>query len=406
MNFSTDNYKDEDIKIENITNPFVFTYIDLCSGIGGFHQGIDKITDLPSKCILACDVDKNCRKTYYMNYNIPCHKDITKLDLNIFDNVRVDAVFGGFPCQPFSQSGLRRGVEDTRGTIIYHIFKIIQKTNPKYILLENVAGILEPKHSDLINTIQSVMDELGYRVNIQKSNPLWIGIPHDRVRVMFSCVRLDVSLSKWANIQQPIDKKPNYTPLWDLLDKTDTKNNLITKHKKIASIAEQYSTTPCPSKPKKIFLKFLDCDLDKISKTNQQIVKKNLQLYQNDNNFKQFIDTLLSKNNIDDLTQTQLLLEFDEKTINLTSFNKIILQPRQSGVRIKQNDYSPTLTKSGYRLIVVYEDIIRYLNDKELLQLQSFSADFKYISSPILQQQIGNSVNCKVVEQFLRRMID
>lgn len=395
-----DKYKNEDIKLSTEPDD-IFTYLDLCSGLGGFHQGVSKVLT-KSKSLMGCDINKNCRQTYYMNYGVPCHKDITQLNETWIhpNNVRVDGIFGGFPCQPFSQSGKKEGVEDQRGTIIYNIFFIVEQYKPKYILLENVLGILQHKHSELLEYIKNELNRMGYNLKIEKSNPLWLGIPHNRPRVMFMGIRKDLPF----NIPD-IVKKP-HQKLWDIIDQKDTKNNLSDKQNQCLYLIEKYiETCIFVKKPRHIYLGFLrDKDnQDGLNKSIKDLIKKNLKQYEQDKEFKTFIDNYLEENDIEGLTTTQLILEFNGETDGV--FDELIIQQRPSGFRIRQRDYVPTLTKGGMRPIIVYNNIIRTLNDKEMLKLQSFPEDFKYNSSSSLTNQIGNSVNCNVVENCLNRMI-
>ena len=94
-------------------------FIDLCSGIGGFHFGLKKHT-----CVLACDINKLCRESYKTNFNINCKADI--FELNSKDLCDFDILCAGFPCQPFSKSGSRLGFRDkVRGTLFGEISTII-----------------------------------------------------------------------------------------------------------------------------------------------------------------------------------------------------------------------------------------------------------------------------------------
>ena len=113
-----------------------YTFIDLFAGIGGFHQAMHSVG---MKCVFASEWDKNARISYEANYkdiapnlfeNNNCYfnEDITKQDPT--EIPPFDICCGGFPCQPFSIAGLRRGFEDTRGTLFFNI------ANMKRLLLE------------------------------------------------------------------------------------------------------------------------------------------------------------------------------------------------------------------------------------------------------------------------------
>lgn len=133
-----------------------YTFIDLFAGIGGFHQAMHSVG---MKCVFASEWDKNARISYEANYKdiapnlfIDNYKnfneDITKQ--NPSEIPQFDVCCGGFPCQPFSIAGLRRGFEDTRGTLFFNIANIVkQKISigypPKVLFLENVKGLNIPR---------------------------------------------------------------------------------------------------------------------------------------------------------------------------------------------------------------------------------------------------------------------
>lgn len=114
-------------------------FVDLCCGIGGFHQALSSIGRGDNKCVLACDIDEDCRENYELNYNIKPEGDVTKIDIKSIP--RFDVLCAGFPCQPFSKAGQQNGFEDDRGNIFFDICKIVEYHKPKYIILENVRNL-------------------------------------------------------------------------------------------------------------------------------------------------------------------------------------------------------------------------------------------------------------------------
>ena len=111
-------------------------FIDLCCGIGGFHQAL---SNMGMKCVLASDIDQECRNNYELNYKIKPEGDLTKLDITKIP--KFDVLCAGFPCQPFSKAGLQNGFEDNRGNIFFDICKIIEYHSPEYLILENVRNL-------------------------------------------------------------------------------------------------------------------------------------------------------------------------------------------------------------------------------------------------------------------------
>ena len=118
-----------------------FKFIDLFSGIGGFHQAM---TELGGECVLASEINKYSIETYFENYGIDSNIDITKLKEN--DIPYHDVLCAGFPCQAFSKAGAQNGFEDTRGTLFFEIERILKHSRPKFIMLENVRNLVSHDH--------------------------------------------------------------------------------------------------------------------------------------------------------------------------------------------------------------------------------------------------------------------
>lgn len=111
--------------------------LDLFSGIGGFSLGLERAG---MKTIAFCESDKFCQKVLKKHWpNVPIFEDITKLKGDMIDET-IDLVCGGFPCQPFSVAGKRKGKEDDR-YLWPEMLRIIQEAKPAWVIGENVAGI-------------------------------------------------------------------------------------------------------------------------------------------------------------------------------------------------------------------------------------------------------------------------
>lgn len=134
------------------------TFIDLFAGIGGFHIAL---SNLGAECVMACEIDDTARTVYTMNHNpVNMRRNITALDAaDIPDH---DILCAGFPCQPFSQGGFRRGFEDTRGTLFFNIMQILDTKRPKAFFLENVRHIKNHDEGRTMKTIERSIRELGY----------------------------------------------------------------------------------------------------------------------------------------------------------------------------------------------------------------------------------------------------
>ncbi len=169
-----------------------FKFIDLFAGIGGFHIAMHSFG---GKCVFASEWDKFARITYEKNYNKwnpelflngNFNSDINDADPNKIPDF--DVLCAGFPCQPFSHAGLKKGFEDTRGTLFFNIAeiintKVIQGNPPQVLLLENVKGLKNHDKGNTLKTILEVLDRLGYDSNTKVLNSKYFGVPQNRERL-------------------------------------------------------------------------------------------------------------------------------------------------------------------------------------------------------------------------------
>ncbi len=131
------------------------------SGIGGFELGIERATNNSWECVGYSEIEPRAIKIYKEHY--PEHKNYgDATQINAKELPEFDLLVGGFPCQSFSISGLRKGFNDTRGTLFFDIARIIKEKRPKYILLENVKGLLSHDKGRTIKIILSALEELDY----------------------------------------------------------------------------------------------------------------------------------------------------------------------------------------------------------------------------------------------------
>jgi DNA (cytosine-5)-methyltransferase 1 len=117
--------------------------VDLFSGIGGFHYGIAAAaasSGMGVKTLMASEIEESCQLVYSKNHSVEVQGDINTVDLHD-SHVGADIVTAGFPCQPFSNSGLKLGLKDPRGQFYYRIEQIIKAYDSKSFILENVSGI-------------------------------------------------------------------------------------------------------------------------------------------------------------------------------------------------------------------------------------------------------------------------
>lgn len=156
-----------------------FTFIDLFAGIGGFRIPMQ---ESKGKCVFTSEFNLHAQRSYDLNYGEVPFGDITKLDLNIVP--KHDVLTAGFPCQPFSISGRMKGFEDTRGTLIYNVFQIIQLRQPKVVFLENVKHLIHHDGGETLRVILKDLESLGYKVSWKLLNASDFGVPQNRERII------------------------------------------------------------------------------------------------------------------------------------------------------------------------------------------------------------------------------
>ena len=159
-------------------------YFSMFSGIGGFELGIEKAADelrLSTECVGYSEIDKHAIRTYEEHFNHDNYGDATTINADALPSF--DLLAGGFPCQPFSIAGNRLGFDETRGTLFFDIARIVRAREPRYIILENVKGLINHNHGQTFRTIISALDELGYDLQWQVLNSRHHGVPQNRERV-------------------------------------------------------------------------------------------------------------------------------------------------------------------------------------------------------------------------------
>lgn len=185
-----------------------FKFIDLFAGVGGIRIPFE---ELGGKCVFSSEWDKFAQITYEANYGEVPHGDITKI--NEKDIPKHDLLVGGFPCQAFSQAGLKKGFKDTRGTMFFEIARILDYHKPKALLLENVKGLRGHDKGKTFKVIISILNELGYQtLESTVLNAKDFGLPQNRERIFI------VGYRKHVNFQFPQAPMTN-TRLGDILDK-------------------------------------------------------------------------------------------------------------------------------------------------------------------------------------------
>jgi len=176
----------------NMTHSDIKTlkFIDLFAGIGGFHLALH---DLDAECVFASEINPYARQTYIHNHS-KISPALFEADnfagdikgVNPKDIPDFDILCGGFPCQPFSQAGYKRGFhdeQDNRGNLFFDIINIIKTKKPRAYFLENVRHIKNHDDGRTFKAIQSELEKLGYSFHYKMVKASDHGLPQHRPRI-------------------------------------------------------------------------------------------------------------------------------------------------------------------------------------------------------------------------------
>jgi len=199
-----------------------YKVIDLFAGVGGIRLGFQKAFKEKISFVFSSEIDKYAQKTYYANYNELPHGDITEIKAE--EIPPHDIILAGFPCQAFSVAGLRKGFEDTRGTLFFDVARIAKYHKPKVVFLENVKGFRNHDKGNTFRVVKETLEELGYKVYAEVLNAKHFGVPQNRERIyIIGFLDHDVNFE----FPKPLDKP---VKLGDILDsEVDSKYTISDK---------------------------------------------------------------------------------------------------------------------------------------------------------------------------------
>ena len=388
-----------------------FTFVDLFCGIGGFHQAL---SELGGKCLYACDIDADCRKTYERNYGIKPDGDITQVEAK--DIPLHDVLCAGFPCQAFSKAGSRLGFKDkTKGTLFFDIMRILDYHHPKYALLENVRNLASHDHGNTWKVIHDALDNAGYNVIDEPVifSPHYIGVPQHRERVFIMCVRKDIgSLPPfYFNINKiptcsiddillnddEIDDLGQYKLREDQIEWIDLWNEFIQNIKcdKLPGFPV-WADSLCSLEDNHLVK-----DWDNLPKWEKNFIIKNNELWKDNKDFIAYWLPKAQKNK--NFFGAKAKLEWQAGKTDKPNLWEHIMQIRPSGLRVKPGTYFPALVAITQTSIVGKKK--RFLTPRECARLQSFPDTFQYDDKNAqAYKQFGNSINVDLVKFFARYM--
>lgn len=386
-----------------------FKFIDLFSGIGGFHQAMESFG---GKCVLASDIDAAAIAVYKNNYHI--NSDINVRDIKDEMVPDHDVLCAGFPCQAFSKAGKQEGfLDQTRGTLFFEVARILKAKHPKYVMLENVQNLVSHDNGNTYRVICETLKSLGYRIpgNPLILSPFNFGVPQVRPRVYIPGVYDPENAQKPLELDFGELKDKSECSILDILEDnvTDPWYQLDTHTVEVLTAWDEFH--------KGVDVKvigfpvwswcFNEREANKalsapdIPGWKAGFIEKNLNLYHRN---KEFIDSWLKKwKNLKDFTATEKKFEW-QAGASYESIWDCVIQSRPSGIRVKKPDCFQAL------VAIVQVPIIgpkrRYMTVREAARLQSFPESFiPDENKQAAFKQFGNSVNVRVLQEIFERLI-
>lgn len=202
-------------------------FIDLFAGIGGIRLGFEQVFGDELTCVFSSELDQFARLTYQANFHEIPYGDITQIDEK--DIPPHDLIMAGFPCQAFSMAGLRRGFEDTRGTLFFDVARIAKHHRPSILFLENVKGFKNHNKGHTFQVVKQTLEELGYRVYADVLNAKYFGVPQNRERIYIIAFRNDIYQDALIDFEE-LKARKEVSRLGDILqDEVDEKYTLSDK---------------------------------------------------------------------------------------------------------------------------------------------------------------------------------
>ncbi len=393
-----------------------FDFIDLFSGIGGFHQAMES---LGGRCVLASEINPFCNILYQKNYGISSAVNIKNLDEKNIPDHRV--LCAGFPCQSFSKAGKQEGLTDkVRGTLFFDVARILKEKHPEYIILENVRNIISHDKGNTWKTIRNILRNLGYRLeaNPRVVSPHQFGIPQFRERVVI------LGKHEPCNVDTPLHIKLNYGKLksensiYDILsDKKVDERYYISEYelKILQAWDDFYQGVNIKVIGFPIWADFFKVEeIDKnLPKWKQNFIFKNKTLYREN---KIFLDSWLKKNNdLKDFVPTHRKFEW-QAGISINSIWDGVIQFRPSGIRVKTPTCFPALVAmvqipivGKYRRRLTVEEAGRLQSFPNPIRLESKMDGTSFLCDANDKQaykQFGNSVNVEVITRCAEALFE
>ena len=423
--------------LKNNTNEI--RYVDLCSGIGGFRVAIDEYNKTNKKyefkCVLSADIKQDAIDTYNINFN----EKNKKLDINnlkIEDIPKFNLLCSGFPCQPFSTAGNKKGFSDNRGGIIFKIIDLCKYHKPSVVILENVYNLISLDKGECLEKIKLMFEDLGYNFYFKKLNSSMFNCAQSRERVYIICLlNNEISFDK-------LDYSSKGSKVKDIIDYSDTKSDIDKLFcKKLIKLHNKSSIYGCKIGDKRGGNKNIhswDIGYNGIineeeSKLMEKIMTERRKKHWADKKCIKWMDgmpltydeisTFYKNNKLSDMLSNLVEKKYlkMEKCKDLINGKRVYKEDSEEGYNICKgklsfpiskildpDEISPTLTATdSNKLVVIIEDkYIRKLNINELKRLCGFPETFIIPNHVDVYDLFGNMATPPVILNLLKLIYD
>ena len=345
------------------------------SGIGAIEHALHRL-GLNTQIQFAGDIDPDCKKAYFANYDIDesrWHTDIHEFDARPYLD-QVDLFVGGAPCQAFSMRGKRGGFEDTRGTLFSEFARIVIECKPKVFIFENVKGMLNHDHGRTWSVIkQTFENDCDYDIYYQVLNGKNYGVPQSRDRIYCVGFRRETDFKYPAAI--PLEKT-----VFDCLEQVVDRKYLL-KERGVHFITEAVNHEKSYTQ--------INGEVMLCQKRNQQFN------WHGDFVFHPALQSDKTNPDTDDYLYRVADYEANYYVDNNLTRYAVSLDDEKT-IRLL-NDSSVKVSKSKGRY--------RKLTPRECLRLMGFDDSFKIVVSDTASyKQSGNSIIVYVLMALLRQM--
>ena len=367
------------------------------SGVGGFELGLQR-AGVDHELVGYCEWDKYASQIYDKHFpGVKNYDDATTI---VPDELpEFELLTGGFPCQSFSVAGKRRGfLDDTRGTLFFDIARVLSARQPRYVVLENVKGLLNHDEGRTFETILGVLADIGYDVQWEVLNSRYLGVPQNRERVYIV-----------GHLRADVGSRPEVFPVTEPSGQPEP-HTLVQNEKTFGARA---ILTPDREEKRQNGRRMKDSEEPSFSLTaqDQHGVAVPVRLQQSEGWYG---------------TGSRIRSEGEPTTPLKTQNNQGVAVPvdytiiDKKGVKKQNQDYAATLAGGAHSggnhsdmdLIGITEAdengtsfYIRRLTPTECERLQSFPDGWtEGISNTQRYKQMGNAVTVNVVETVMRRL--